>query len=369
MGRHAPRIGLEVAMVGLVLASLAGTAWLLSRVHRREVAPRLVVVAVAPTAPPPEEPEPPEPPAPAEPEPIDATPEFVSRIEAEIAAHVARGEAAERKATEIEAEIATARAQAGEWRRRIAVLREQGAERAAELTRAEWERDSLARRRDALIQDRDALREQVERERLRAKDGVAVLPYKGPNGTWRRPIAIECRGGTATLQPGGPSLTLSDMAGFASPRSNPLVLEVAKAMVRARSVPTPDGAASVPYLVFVVRPDGVRPFYAARMVLEPLGITYGYELADADWDIEFPDLNDPAEWSESGASRRKPHMAAAADQRRAGRDRRARAGRLRARGRTRRASWVGRLRARGRTRRASWVGRRESRKRRCRDDR
>ena len=100
---------------------------------------------------------------------------------------------------------------------------------------------------------------------------------------------------------------MEDMASFPNPRRSPLVYAVAKAMVRARSTRTPDGAASVPYLMFVVRPDGVRPYYAARTLLEPLGITYGYELADADWDIEFPDLDDPSEWTEIPGS--KPALA------------------------------------------------------------
>ena len=45
-----------------------------------------------------------------------------------------------------------------------------------------------------------------------ARDGYAVLPYKGPTGTWRRPIAIECTNGQAQIQPDGPSFSLLELS-------------------------------------------------------------------------------------------------------------------------------------------------------------
>ena len=38
------------------------------------------------------------------------------------------------------------------------------------------------------------------------RSGYAVLPYKGPNGTWQRPIVLECQGGTVKLQRQGRTL-------------------------------------------------------------------------------------------------------------------------------------------------------------------
>ena len=244
-------------------------------------------------------PEPPAPPPPPNPPPVDLTAERVRAIAERVAQQKALAEEAERRAEEALRAAKSAGAQAAEWRDRTEKLKADLAISASLAARAEQQADALARERDVLAEKRDDARSKLEAARLRARDGLAVLPYKGPNGTWRRPIPIECRDGAATLQPGGPTFTVNDMASFGDPRTNALVLAVAKAMVRSRNTPTPDGAPSVPYLVFLVRPDGVRPYYAARTLLEPLGIHYGYELVDADWDIEFPDLTDPREWSDT----------------------------------------------------------------------
>ena len=65
---------------------------------------------------------------------------------------------------------------------------------------------------------------------------------------------------------------------------------------RARLDVAPDGGTIVPYILFVIRPDGIRPYYEARGRLEHLGIAFGYELVGQDAVLDFPDLDDPAEW-------------------------------------------------------------------------
>jgi len=304
MRRDAPRIGIEVVLVALVLATLAGALGLVVQAQKRGArpvaSPPIAVVAPAP------EPPRPEPPPPPEPSPVDLTPGRLAAIAAQVAERTAKADAAARRAEAAETAANDAAIESDTWDARARALRVEIADRDEEAGRAAAETDALARERDALIAERDETRADLERQKLRARDGVAVLPYKGPNGTWRRPIAIECKGDAATLRPRGPSYSMVDLAGFGDPRTNPLVLAVARAMIRVGSVATPDGAASVPYLVFVVRPDGIRPFYAARTLLEPLGIAYGYELVDADWDIEFPDLDDPAEWSDKARPRKSP---------------------------------------------------------------
>ena len=84
------------------------------------------------------------------------------------------------------------------------------------------------------------------------------------------------------------------------PSSNPFVADG-----RSRGDPdpgehaSPDGQVVTPYIFFLIRPDGIRTYYEARGRLEPLGITFGYELADQDWDIDFPDLDDVKTWDGS----------------------------------------------------------------------
>ena len=110
--------------------------------------------------------------------------------------------------------------------------------------------------RDVLARERDELKAALTRESQRS--GYAVLPYKGPNGTWRRPIVLECVANTVRLQPNGPTFSLLDLSPLIHPRSSPVILAIAREMLHIQQAETPDGAPAVPYLVFLVRPDGIR---------------------------------------------------------------------------------------------------------------
>ena len=125
---------------------------------------------------------------------------------------------------------------------------------------------------------------------------IAVLPYKGPNGTWRRPIVLECTNGTVTLRPNGPTFSMLDLSAMINPRSSPVILAIARELLRVQMSESPDGAPVVPYFVFLVRPDGIRPYYEARARLEPLGIAFGYELIEQDLKVDVPDFDNLATW-------------------------------------------------------------------------
>ena len=291
----------ELVPILLCLALLVGTFGLVLSAYRRTEPPPgktpPAVVVAAPAPPPPPEPETTAEPAPAPPPPIDLTPDRLREIAARRDAEKAGADASDARASAMEAAVRSADAETKKWRTREGLIRSEVAAREADARRAEDKAEALARERDMLASARDQAKDKLQNASLRARDGVAVLPYKGPNGTWRRPIALECRANSVTLQPKGRSFSLDELTGFGRPRVHPLVMEVAKAMLRCRDLATPDGMPTSPYLMFLVRPDGVKSYYAARALLEPLGIAYGYELADADWDIEFPDLDDPSEWA------------------------------------------------------------------------
>ena len=122
----------------------------------------------------------------------------------------------------------------------------------------------------------------------------AVLPYKGENGTWRRPIVLECANGTVTLLPKGPTFSLLDLSSMINPRSSPVILAIGE-LLRVQMSESPDGAPVVPYFVFLVRPDGIRPYYEIHR-LERLGIAFGYELIDQNLKVEVPDFDNVATW-------------------------------------------------------------------------
>ena len=156
---------------------------------------------------------------------------------------------------------------------------------------------ALDAERDVLAHERDALKAAISKASRRS--GYSVLPYKGPNGTWRRPIVLECTSGGVNLRPKGPTFTSLELSPLVSPRSSPLVRAIAREMLHVQASDTPDGAAAVPYLVFLVRPNGIRPYYEARTCLEPLGIAFGYELIDQNLVVDIPDFDNVATWDGS----------------------------------------------------------------------
>lgn len=315
MPRSGARIGAELVGVMLVLAIVAGSLALVVATHRRYLArpasgPKPVVAIAPPPVPKKARPKP-DPAPPTPPEPVDdPTPRELARIGRLIAEERAGAERSDRRAAGLARAVEAARREQTRWDRRTMLVRAQVDELERQANRLEDEADALARERDILARKRDEARSELARARARSDHAVAVLPYKGPNGTWRRPIPIECKDGSVTLQPGGPSFSLLELeSALGGIRSNPLVLAVASALVRAQRAETPDGSASVPYILFIIRPDGIRPYYAARGTLEPLGINFGYELVNQEEEIDFPDLDDPDVWRDAPTLAERPKSA------------------------------------------------------------
>ncbi len=298
----AVRIGAELIPVLLVLGCLGGSLALIIAAHQRQtdaVRERASAVVLTPPKRQPPKPLPtPAPPPPPEPEPPeDPTKPIVAAYAAQ--ADEQRLEAARSDAKVVVLEAARLRAEAEirRWRQRERLVRDQADRLEAEASRLETEADSLARLRDVLAHRRDQEKADLVQARSRARDAFAVLPYRGEHGTWRRPIALECRNGLVKIQPNGPTFSILEIAGDGfSPRSNSLVAAVSREFGKAKRDVSPDGGTVVPYILFIIRPDGIRPYYEARSRLERLGIAFGYELVGQDVTLDFPDLDDPTEW-------------------------------------------------------------------------
>jgi hypothetical protein len=118
------------------------------------------------------------------------------------------------------------------------------------------------------------------------RTAFAVVPYEGSNGTKRRPIYIECRGDSITIQPEGIVFTEADFGGSLGP-SNPLAACVrATAEHYARMGSLEPG--EQPYPLLLVRPDGVMAYYVARAAMSSWDSEFGYELVDAEWELDYP---------------------------------------------------------------------------------
>ena len=141
----------------------------------------------------------------------------------------------------------------------------------------------------------DAAKKQVTEAQLDAasrKKSYAIVPYEGPNQTYRRPIYLECRADAVVLQPEGIEFLETDFEGPLGP-GNPLAaaLRAVREYLLANHGfdPQRDGE---PYPLLLVRPDGISAYYAARAAMTSWATEFGYELIEADWKLAYqpPDV-------------------------------------------------------------------------------
>ena len=301
MGRPRRGIGAELLAVTLIAGCLAATLAAVIAVHRRQPnrttkAPAVVLAATAPAVVPPTRPAQPPPPAPP-PAPVDPTKSILAELAAAEAEQRAEAEKAARRIAALESATKAAKAESGRWRRGVALTQAQLDAREVVANRLEGQAEMAAFERDALARRRDLVKEALKRDLDRPS--YAVLPHRGPNGTWQRPIVIECKEDGVSLRPNGPSFDIGEIASPFGRVSDRFAVAVSREAVRVQRRTAPDGEEVVPYIFFIVRPDGVRSYYEARSRLERIGIAFGYELADADWAIDVPDLDNPATWDGS----------------------------------------------------------------------
>ncbi len=310
----------EFALLALIIGTLAATCNLLLAIHRhadttpRSPDPQATVAqqgSLDPASVPENRPSSPvkpvspkpaivqQPPQPVEvlPPPEDPTKKVLAGLARATGLEVEAAQQADRRASALEAAREASEAESRRWKRREMLVRQQINGLTARADQLESAASLLDAERDVLAKERDALKAALTKAGRRS--GYSVLPYKGPNGTWRRPIVLECTSGGVKLQPKGPTFTAMDLSPLINPRSSPLIRAIAHEMLQIRASDTPDGAAAVPYLVFLVRPGGIRLYYEARSCLEPLGIAFGYELIEQDLVVDIPDFNNLATWDGS----------------------------------------------------------------------
>ena len=123
------------------------------------------------------------------------------------------------------------------------------------------------------------LREEVENQTPR----IVIVPHKGPNGTDRTPIYIECTSTGVTIFPEGNRITLSQLE-RAAYSSNPL--DAALRTVRLHTLGQHNDAVP-PYPLLVVRPDGIEAYAAARSAMQDWDDQFGYELVPTDVELAY----------------------------------------------------------------------------------
>jgi hypothetical protein len=130
--------------------------------------------------------------------------------------------------------------------------------------------------------------------RRRAADrapAYSVVPYDGVSRTRRKPIYIECTADRVVIQPEGIVLSAADFDGPMGP-GNPLASAVRAARDHlVAQAADPKSPEAEPYPLFLVRPDGIEAYYAARAAMQSWGADFGYQTVDQDWTLEYPPLD------------------------------------------------------------------------------
>ena len=116
----------------------------------------------------------------------------------------------------------------------------------------------------------------------RDKQTYSVVPYRGKHGESRRPIYIECTRAGVVFHPD--RLEMSMGSNSANVRA-----EVERRVARQKEYLASIKARTddKPYLMLLVRPDGITPYYEIQSALRGLEVELGYEFVDGGWVFDF----------------------------------------------------------------------------------
>jgi len=137
----------------------------------------------------------------------------------------------------------------------------------------------------AKIDQEKAKIKELEEQQQSLAPRIVIVPHKGPNGTDRRPVYIECKADGVYLHPEGVAIDPKYLDN-GLPGPNPL--DAALRAIRHHAMQN-YGDTVAPYPLIVVRPDGIDSYSAARIAMREWDDQFGYELVPDDVKLAFPD--------------------------------------------------------------------------------
>lgn len=138
------------------------------------------------------------------------------------------------------------------------------------------------------IEDEKAAIAKLETELQSQTPRIVIVPHKGPNGTDRRPIYVQCRSDGVYLQPGGQRIGRAQLEA-SSTHANPL--DAALRAIRLHAMQT-YGDSVAPYPLLIISPEGIETYGLARAAMNAWDDQFGYELVPEGTELAFPP-NDP----------------------------------------------------------------------------
>jgi len=148
-------------------------------------------------------------------------------------------------------------------------------------------KEELARLTRDLL-DLEQTLDSLKRWKKQERPAYSLVPYGGARGANRIPIYVECTNAGLMFLPDGARLTGGDrdilpFRQEVEKRHGPLV------KAEKRNDPfQPDPASLKPYVLFLIRPNGIESFYRGQNALRGFEIDFGYELVDAQWALDIP---------------------------------------------------------------------------------
>jgi hypothetical protein len=125
----------------------------------------------------------------------------------------------------------------------------------------------------------------LKEARKRDPPMYSLVPYRGRRGDNRKPIYIECAAHGIMFHPDRLSLDVVHIS------SMEIRAEVERRIAQRNAA---DASAGTPYLLMLVRPDGIETYYHTLTYLSGLKIDFGYEFIESDWVLDFPEKEDGA---------------------------------------------------------------------------
>jgi hypothetical protein len=147
--------------------------------------------------------------------------------------------------------------------------------------------EAEVKRLKELVKETEARLAEMRKEGASDKS-YAIVPYKGKNGTFRRPVFVECTEEAVTIQPEGIRLTVEDFDGPLR-SGNPLAaaIRAAHEELNARAVAAGQADMPDPYPLLIVRPNGAAAYAAALDAIRSWDSDYGYEFVESDWKLKY----------------------------------------------------------------------------------
>ena len=117
---------------------------------------------------------------------------------------------------------------------------------------------------------------------VKPAESYSIVPYFGKRGESKKPIFVECTGGGVVFHPG--------VVAFGPEEGGPIREEVfRRARLLHEEVTSNGSIPPAPFLLLLIRPEGIESYWKLQKVLKSDKVDFGYELIDGDWKLDFPD--------------------------------------------------------------------------------